>query len=129
MTLDFPVKKRQLLEEKEVLLIGVDEVDQMLLKYMIEEQGAALHIENKTDDAIKRIKERKYDLLLINMRLERLNTLDLVSKMRQEREIRVPVIGITSNDMNGRALHHGFDAIIQRPIEKHKLMRALQQIR
>lgn len=115
-----------MLENKEVLLIGVDEVDQMLLKYMVEEQGATLQVENKADAAIQRIKERKYDLLIINMRLEKINTLNLVQKMRAEREIRVPVIGLSSNHMNGRALQSGFDAVILRPIEKHKLLSALR---
>ena len=117
-----------MLENKEVLLVGVDEVDQMLLKYMIEEQGATLRVETKANQAIERIKERKYDLLIINMRLETINTLNLVQKMRAEREIRVPVIGLSSTHMNGRAMQSGFDAVILRPIEKHKLLTALQNL-
>jgi CheY-like chemotaxis protein len=121
-------RSKKLIENKEVLLIGVDEVDQMLLRYMVEEQGAALKIENRTDEAIELIKDRRYDLLMINMRLERLNTLHLVSEMRANREIRVPVIGLSSNDMNGRALNSGFDAVITRPIEKRKLLKALSHL-
>lgn len=116
------------LKDKDVLLIGVDEVDQMLLRYMVEELGANLIVENEKDAALELIRDRKYDLLIINTRLERLNTLDLISKMRKAKEIRVPIIGITNRDMGGRALYNGFDYIIKRPIEKHKLNRAINQI-
>lgn len=128
MLLKEPSKVDYKLKDKDVLLIGVDEVDQMLLRYMIEEMGANLIVENEKDAALKLIRDRKYDLLIINTRLERLNTLDLISKMRKSKEIRVPIIGITNRDMSGRALYNGFDCIIKRPIEKHKLNRALNQI-
>lgn len=128
MLIEEPINVSYLLKDKDVLLIGVDEVDQMLLRYMVEEQGANLIVENEKDAALERIRDRKYDLLIINTRLERINTLDLISKMRAAKEIRVPIIGITSRDMVGRALYNGFDYIIKRPIEKHKLNRAINEV-
>lgn len=119
---------QKLLNGKDVLVIGLDEVDTMLLRYMVHEQGAQLQIENETEAALKRIRERKYDLLIINTRLEQLNTLDLVQKMRASKEIRVPVIGVSAIEMGGRALHSGFDHIIRRPIEKWKFLGALDTV-
>lgn len=113
---------------KDVLVVGLDEVDTMLLRYMIHEQGAHMEIENETEAALERIRERKYDLLIINTRLERLNTLNMVQKMRAAKEIRVPVIGVSAQEMGGRALHSGFDHIVRRPIEKWKFMEALEDV-
>jgi Response regulator containing a CheY-like receiver domain and a GGDEF domain len=118
----------RLLHDKDVLLIGVDEVDEMLLRYMIQEHGAQLVVENRTEEALDLISQRKYDLLIINTRLERLNTLELIYQKRQKKEIRVPVIGITSRNLMGRGLSSGFDYIIRRPIEKKKFHQALVSV-
>lgn len=122
------LQKRVFLADKDVLLVGVDEVDEMLMRYMVAEQDANLIVENTAKGAIAKISDRKYDLLIINTRVENVNSLDLIHKMRANKEIRVPVIGLTSRDMSGRALFSGFDYVIRRPLEKSKFLSALQKV-
>lgn len=117
-----------ILKSHSVLLIGVNEVDEMLLGYILELQGGESTFVGQSDQALEMLEERPYQLLFINTRLENTNALDLARRIRNRHGEELPIIGITSGDHHSRTLLDGFDYIIHRPIEKRKILRGLHQV-
>lgn len=115
----------QFLEGKRVLLAGANEVDEMLLRYMIEESGGVLNVAPGSDDMKLTLAKSRYDLILMNARLGSVNSVGILSQLKADGLIKAPVVAISSNDMMGRAIHNGFAYVLRRPLEKGKILAAL----
>jgi CheY-like chemotaxis protein len=116
------------LEGKRVLLAGANEVDEMLLRYMVIESGGVLNVASSTDEIRTTLTTSRYDLILMNSRLDNSNSMGVLQQLRKESLIKAPVVAISSNDMVGRAIHNGFAYVLRRPLEKRKIMAALTAI-
>lgn len=117
-----------LLANKKILLIGSNEVDEMLIRFMVESNEGRLEVENEASSAQNKIEHGQYDLVLMNTRLNKLNAMQLVQSLKSNAKRDIPIIGLTSKDLNGRGLFSGFDYIMKRPVEKKKFHRALDAV-
>lgn len=116
------------LEGKRVLLAGANEVDEMLMRYMINESGGVLNVTYNLEDMRKTLSKSRYDLILMNSRLANENAMGVLEQLRRESLIKSPVIAISSKDMVGRAIHSGFAYVLRRPLEKRKVLAALSTV-
>lgn len=116
------------LEGKRVLLAGANEVDEMLLRYMITESGGTLNVCYDLDEMRKTLAKSRYDLIMMNSRLANTNAMGILEQLKRESLIKAPVIAISSKDMVGRAIHSGFAYVLRRPLEKRKILAALSTI-
>ncbi len=116
------------LEGKRVLLAGANEVDEMLLRYMVEQSGGVLNVAPSAEDMKRTLEKSRYDLILMNSRLGGENSVGILAQLRQEALINAPVVAISSNDLVGRALHNGFSYVLRRPLEKRTILAALSSI-
>lgn len=121
-------RMRSFLEGKRVLLAGVNEVDTMLLNYMIHEGGAYLNSVQTKAELENILHKNRFDLIILNMRLENDNALPIAQKFKRELNLDTPLLGLSSTSLSGRGLHHGFSYIIRRPLEKKKVLAALERI-
>lgn len=115
------------MQSHQILVVGVNEVDEMLLRYILEEQGGHMHMATTGLDALDKVKATPVDLVIMNTNLSDQNALELVKKLRQTGNQTLPIVGITAQDAESRSLFQGFNYIIHRPIEKQKVLRALRQ--
>lgn len=118
--------KQKLLSGKRVLLLEDDEVSQMLLTYMLEDQGAELKLETSKDSALEELQKQTYDLLLIDSRIEQANTFDFTKTVKHQ--LGIPIIGLSSVDMRGRGIFNGLDAILRRPVEYPNFLRTIKKL-
>lgn len=116
------------LEGKRILLAGANEVDEMLLRYMVETSGGTLNVAISTDEMRKTLGKSRYDLILMNYRMANENAVGILNQLKQDALIKAPVVAISSNDLVGRAIHNGFAYVLRRPLEKRKIMAALSTI-
>jgi PleD family two-component response regulator len=116
------------LANKRVLLVGANEVDEMMLRYMIEEQQASLRIAHTPQDSFQLIQNESFDLILMNTRIQGQNGLSLVKRLREQHGVKTPIIAISSKDLNGRGIYNGFDAVLVRPLEKVHFLQSVHQI-
>ncbi|MCR9155272.1 MAG: hypothetical protein ACPGVV_09910 [Croceimicrobium sp.] len=116
------------LEGKRILLAGANEVDEMLLRYMIEQSGGILNVSVTTDEMRLTLSKSRYDLILMNSRLANENAVGILNQLKQESLINAPVVAISSNDLVGRAIHNGFAYVLRRPLEKRKILAALTSV-
>lgn len=118
----------KLLQGKRVLLAENDEVNQMLMRHMIEDQGANVDIESKGDSILRKLQSEQYDLLMLDTRLESFNTLENIRKLREDSKMDVPIIGISSVSLKGRGIHAGLNEVLIRPIEYRNLRSVLSKM-
>lgn len=120
--------KEKLLNGKKVLLLEDDEVSQMLLRYMLEDQGAEMTLETSKDSALVELQKQTYDLLLIDSRIEQANTFDFTKTVKEKLKLDIPIIGLSSVDMRGRGIFNGLDAILRRPVEYPNFINTLKKL-
>lgn len=118
-------KKQDQLVGRRVLLIEDDEVDSLMLKFMVESEGGLVSQEGSCDHAYEVIKKRDFDLLILDTRLQQTNTLQMIRDLRASAGFDLPVIGLASRHLSGRGINSGFDAMIIRPIDQSKFRQAL----
>lgn len=116
------------LEGKRVLLAGANEVDQMLLSYMIVESGGTLNAVPTVAEMRKTLSKSRYDLVIMNARLGNENAMGILEQLKSDALLKAPVIAISSKDLVGRAIHSGFAYVLRRPLEKRKILAALSTI-
>lgn len=118
----------ELLKDKHVLLIEDDEVNQMLLSFMISDQGAKMTLETDPERACDILNSLKPDLIMLDTSLENVNALELTRRLRQQMNITVPIIGMSSVNLQGRGIYHGLDEVLLKPVEYKRFVRALEMV-
>jgi hypothetical protein len=56
------------------------------------------------------------------------NAMTVLKKLRAEGILNAPVIGISSTNLAGRGIYHGFSHVLGRPLEKKNVIEALSEI-
>jgi len=110
-------KQLELLKDKKVLLVENDEVNQMLIGYMINDLGGKQILHTTANEVLENLHQAKPDLILLDMAIEGANALEFTKRLRSEMEVQVPIIGMSSQDLRGRGIYHGLDAVIRKPVE------------
>lgn len=124
-----PAKKMSdYLRGKRVLLAGANEVDEMLLRYMVVDGGGTLNVSTSAQDLHKALHKSRYDLIFMNARLGSENAMSVLKKLREEGILKAPVIGISSTNLAGRGIHSGFSHVLGRPLQKKNIIEALSEI-
>ena len=110
-----------------IIIVGVNEVDEMLLRYILDELGAHMDMVKSGREALDKVSDHEVDMVIMNTHLQDQNALELAKKLRQREQKLLPIIGITALNAQSRSLFQGFNYIIHRPIEKQKVHRALRE--
>ncbi len=118
----------ELLKDKNVLLIESDEVNRMLIGYMITDQGANLTVEARQEKVVDIIRQQKTDLIILDTSMDNVNALEFTQMLRQQMDVQVPIIGLSAHDLRGRGIYHGLDAVLSKPVEYQELKSLLQQL-
>lgn len=121
MPYSFALKTKLLIDQK-VLLIEDDEVHQMLLTFMLKDQGALLTVEPDKEEALNKLRNEKFDLILLDTRLNNTNALRFTQQLRTELSLDTPIIGMSSVNLQGRGIYNGLDEVLMRPVEYGQLM-------
>ena len=112
---------------KRVLIVEDDaEIIQVLQEFFAGlEHGHDYEIETATDGvkALPLLRHTQFDLVLLDMRMPRMDGLELLKKMHQH-NIRVPVLMVTANEdaeAAGEALSAGVFAYVPKPFDLPRL--------
>ena len=116
------------LQGKRVLLAGANEVDEMLLRYMVVEHGGTLNVVTNEEAMRRTLTTSRYDLILMNSRLNMENSIGILARLREDNLVKAPVIALSSSHMMGRGLNNGFAYVLHRPLEKRNVLNALSRV-
>lgn len=81
-------------------------------------------------DAIEKIKNNTYDLILMDDMMPKMSGVDVLKKIKEDNKFNTPVVVLTANAISGmkeKYLKDGFNDYLAKPINKLELYRVLKQ--
>jgi two-component system chemotaxis sensor kinase CheA len=103
-------------EKKRVLIVDDSITTRTLEKSILEAVGYAVSVATDGQDAIARLRERPFDLVLSDVQMPRMDGIELVTRIRRDERLRnTPVVlvsSLASDDDKKRGLDAGANAYI-----------------
>jgi signal transduction histidine kinase/CheY-like chemotaxis protein len=108
-----------LLNEKKVLLVEDNKINQMITQKMLEKRGISCNIIDNGEDAIEDAKANDYDLILMDVHLPGINGTEATSEIRKFNS-HIPIVALTAISLNENRemlLSYGMNEVITKPFE------------
>lgn len=124
--------KRPLIDLKNVnILVCEDvEINQKIIKKILEDRNALVSIVDNGLKGIKLFKEKSFDLVIMDVRMPFMNGLEATKEIRKI-DKNVPIIGLSANAYSQDKLNSissGMDEYLSKPIDKEELYRVLSKL-
>jgi PAS domain S-box-containing protein len=116
-----------------ILLAEDNPANQKLVTYILQDRGHLLEIANDGQQAIDRIAQKDYDVILMDVEMPGMNGLEASAAIRN-REAggrRIPIIAMTAHAMASdreRCLAHGMDGYLSKPIDAHEMISLIERL-
>jgi len=111
---------------KRILIVDDDEMVLMALDELLKPEGYEVHAVSGGADALKRLEEDGYDLMMLDMIMPEMDGLELCKKVRQrERYKDTPIVFLTAKSREedrARGLEAGANLFLSKPISPDKLL-------
>ncbi|MGH7764698.1 MAG: response regulator [Candidatus Dormibacteraceae bacterium] len=118
-------------ESHRVLVVEDNEVNQMLVRAVLEREGYTVEIVASSPEALDSMRWGLPDLILMDIQLPGEDGLTLTRRLKADpRTARVPVVALTAHAMEGdreQALSAGCVAYISKPIDTRLLATQIRQ--
>ena len=116
----------------EVLLVEDDEAIGDLVKYNLERQGFAVDWVLDGKEALDRLNEKKYDIIILDLMLPSVDGLELCRKIRSEGKNReTPIIVLTAlgdEDTKVKGFSAGADDYVTKPFSMKELLARIEAV-
>ncbi|MDH4263346.1 MAG: response regulator [Spirochaetia bacterium] len=113
-----------------ILVAEDNDVNQTLIKIMLEKMNHDADIVANGVEAIKMINQNTYDIVLMDIEMPELNGIETVKLLREKYNIKLPVIALTANiytEDKIKYLAAGMDDIIQKPYNQDEIMNIIEK--
>jgi CheY-like chemotaxis protein len=67
----------------------------------------------------------EFDLIILDLHLPPFNVLELSKMIREELNLNIPIIGLSSANMNGRAIEAGVNMVFRKPLDNTHIQEAI----
>jgi len=116
----------------EVLLVEDDEAIGDLVKYNLERQGFSVDWVLDGKEALEKLKEKRYDIIILDLMLPGVDGLELCQKVRQEGKNReTPIIVLTAlgdEDTKVKGFAAGADDYVTKPFSVKELLARIEAV-
>jgi signal transduction histidine kinase len=105
--------------EKTILLVEDNKINQMITKKMLEKKGISCVIIDNGEEAIEEVCNNHYDLILMDVHLTGINGTEATSAIRKINK-KIPIIALTAISLNENIetlLSFGMNDVITKPFE------------
>ena len=130
-----PIKKKpkiydeSIFENKKVLIVEDNKINQMVTQKMLENKGILCEIIDNGEEAIETVKDKKFDLILMDIHLPGINGTVATKKIR-EFDTTTPIIALTAISLNENRemlLSFGMNDVITKPFAPKDFYAAIAQ--
>ncbi len=114
-----------------ILLVEDNQLNIILIKSLFSEFKLKLQIAENGSEGIERLKENKFDIILMDMEMPVMNGYEAAGIIRQELKNNIPIIAMTANAMAGekeRCLSLGMNDYISKPINANLLFEKIYDL-
>lgn len=112
-----------------VLVVEDNPSNQILISMLLKKMGLEVTLANDGLEGVQEARRQKYDVILMDMQMPRMNGYDATQTLRSE-GCMTPIIAVTANAMKGdeeKCLQAGCDAYLSKPIDRKKLAQILRR--
>ena len=113
----------------DILLVEDNEINQMVAEELLTQMGVAVTIAANGREALKRLDEKTFNLVLMDIQMPEMDGLTATEEIRRQKRFdRLPIIAMTAhalNDDRKKSLEAGMNAHITKPIDPLELCRCL----
>lgn len=124
-----PEGEQLLLQDVRVLLAEDDEINQIIISEILKKQGCLVDIAHDGLEATKKILEKSYDVLLMDIQMPNMDGFEATAIIRTHAELaHLPIIAMTAHAMildNEKIVRAGMQAHVTKPIQPDALCNAL----
>lgn len=117
-----------------VLLVEDNETNQMYMEILLEKMGLTYEIAQDGVEAVERFKTNRYDIILMDENMPRMNGLEaakvILQTEREEKRPHTPIIAVTANALQGDKeifIEAGMDGYLTKPVDKAALIGVFEQ--
>jgi len=112
------------LKGSRILLVEDNKVNQFLANALLKTWNAVVDISEDGLDAVNRMKEEKYDLVLMDLQMPIMDGFEATEHIREQLKLDLPVVGLSANALNGereRSLEAGMNDYVSKPFQPELL--------
>jgi PAS domain S-box-containing protein len=112
------------LKGSSVLLVEDNKVNQFLANALLTSWKANVDISEDGQDAIDRMSEKEYDLILMDLQMPIMDGFEATEHIRKVLKSQVPIVGLSANALNGereRSMAMGMNDYVSKPFQPELL--------
>ena len=114
-----------------ILLVEDIELNVMVAKALLEKLGQKVDVAMTGQEAIDKVRENQYDLILLDIQLPDMTGFDVASTIIEEDLVmQTPIVALTANVIKKRDeyLENGMDDVIAKPIKKSRVIEVFNEL-
>ena len=114
-----------------ILLVEDIELNVMVAKALLEKLGQKVDVAMTGQEAIDKVRENQYDLILLDIQLPDMTGFDVASTIIEEDLVmQTPIVALTANVIKKRDeyLENGIDDVIAKPIKKSRVIEVFNEL-
>jgi two-component system alkaline phosphatase synthesis response regulator PhoP len=120
------ILKRGVIMEKRILIVDDDEMVRIALLELLKPEGYILDVVGSGKEALVKIAENKYDLMMFDIIMPEMDGMELCKKVRSMEEYKeIPVVFLTAKSREQdkiKGLEAGANLFLSKPIAPEKLL-------
>lgn len=119
--------EQPIVKKASILVVDDEEMIRDLIRWIMEKRGHEVTLAVDGGEGLKLVEKQDYDMVFIDLKMPGMDGAELFSRIRMRKPY-LPVVIITGypgSDMMTRASHLGAFAVIEKPFEESKLIRAV----
>jgi signal transduction histidine kinase/FixJ family two-component response regulator len=123
-----PVFNKEKLSRKRILIVDDNEMNRDLMGYLLAEHEFLFDKADSGIAALQRLKDHRYDFILMDIQMPGLSGIDTTKKIRAELHMQTPIIGLSAFCQSleqQNAINAGMNAYLTKPVDERKLLELL----
>jgi CheY-like chemotaxis protein len=116
-------------EGKKILIVDDNDINQLVVKKVLERQGFFCDLANNGEEAVSAVKKERYECILMDCQMPVLDGYEATKIIRRvEVDTRSRIIAMTANALHGdreKCLESGMDDYLSKPIDFEKMIRLI----
>ena len=111
-----------------ILVVEDNEINQSLIRHLFNDWQLEFHLASNGKKALDKLREKKYDLILMDIQMPEMDGYTATQKIRTELKLDTPIIAMTAHALSGereKCLSYGMDEYISKPIEYEQLYKLI----
>ncbi|WP_298439116.1 response regulator [uncultured Ferrimonas sp.] len=117
------------LTEQQLLVVDDTRANQLVAKLMLEKVGANIDLASNGKEALERVQQKRYDLILMDCRMPLMDGFECTKTLREQGCL-TPIIALTATTTEedlARCFEVGMNDVLYKPIQKNVMVAKIQQ--